>query len=452
VDKITQDIADFAASLRWDDIPEESRRVATEHILDSLGCAIRAEDADGAAIARSFAAEQTSGEFRGRLIGTDRTMAADMAAFINGTAIRYLDYSDTMVPGGHPSDMLAALLSVGAVRGCSGQDLIIAMVIAYEVFARFGESAYIRKQGYDQGLSAALGASAGLARLRGLTVEQIANAVALSAVACLSLRATRGGKLSRWKGSSTAEGVREAVFLTEMAAGGMDGPERPFDGRHGIFEVVTHAPFEFQPFPTVGGPFLTPRASLKYWPVEFNTQIAVWAAKKLREQAPIDQIAGIELGIYWSAWSETGSEPEKWDPQTRETADHSLPYIFARSFVDDGIAIESFDRDKYLDPAIRPVMAKITVVEDDEANAKFPGAVSMRTTATLADGEVITEFAQNAPGHTDNRMTVEQVAAKFRSLVEPSRGSTATEAALAFWSDLAAQPSILPGLELLDRA
>ena len=451
MDKITQDIADFAASLRWEDIPEESRRIATEHILDSLGCAIRAEDADGAAIARSFAAEQTSGAFRGRLIGTDRIVAADMASFINGTAIRYLDYSDTVIPGGHPSDMLAPLLSIGAVRGSSGQELITAMVVAYEVFARLGESAYIRKQGYDQGLTAAIGASAGLSRLRGLSVEQTANAVALSAVAAVSLRATRGGKLSRWKGSSTAEGVREAVFLTEMAAGGMDGPERPFDGRHGIFEVVTHKPFELQPFPTAGGPFLTPRASLKYWPVEFNTQIAVWAAKKLREQSPLDEITGIELGIYWSAWSETGSEPEKWDPQTRETADHSLPYIFARSLVDDGISIESFDRDKYLDPGIRPVMAKITVVEDDEANAKFPAAVAMRTTATLASGEVISDFMQNAPGHSDNRMTADQVAAKFRSLVEPSRGPEAAQAALDFWSDLAARPSILPGLELLDR-
>ena len=450
MDKITQDIADFASGLDYADIPEDSRRIAVEHILDSLGCAIRAEDCDGARIARNLAADQT-GPFTGRLIGRDRTVAADQASFINGTAIRYLDYSDTMIPGGHPSDMLAALLSVGAARGVSGQQLITAMVVAYEVFARFGESAYIRKQGYDQGLCAALGASAGLANLLGLSVRQTAHAVALSAVACVSLRATRGGKLSGWKGSSTAEGVREAVFLTFMAAGGMDGPERAFDGRHGIFEVVTHREFSFEAFPNAGGRYLTPRASLKYWPVEFNTQIAVWAARAVRARASLDDIASIHLGIYWSAWSETGSEPEKWDPRTRETADHSLPYIFARALVDDGIVIESFAPEKYLDESIRPLMAKITVGEDDEANALFPQAVSMRTTVTLVSGEVIEAFDKNAPGHAENRMTAAQVMEKFRSLVAPTRGDEVAGQAIAFWTALESQPSILPGIALLDR-
>jgi 2-methylcitrate dehydratase len=451
VDMITQDISEFAAALRFEDIPAASRQIAIDHIADSLACAIRAEDCEGAVIARKIAVPQSEGAFVGRLIGSDRLLAADMATFINSTMIRYLDFSDTMVPGGHPSDMLGALLAIGGARGLSGEQLITSFVVGYEVFARFGESAYIRKEGYDQGLSAAIATAAALGNLLGLPVPVIANAVALSAVACVSLRATRGGKLSMWKGSSTAEGVREAMFLTALAEGGMEGPERPFDGRHGIFEVVTHRPFEMQAFPTAGGPFLTTRASLKYWPVEFNTQVAVWAAKELRAKAEPDTIESIRLGIYWSAWSETGSEPEKWDPRTRETADHSLPYIFARSLVDDGIAIESFDRDRYLDPDIRPVMAKIAVEEDDEANAKFPQAVSMRTTATLTSGEVIESFMQNAPGHADNRMTADQVSAKFRALVEPSRGTEVTERALEFWLALETQASILPGIAILDR-
>jgi 2-methylcitrate dehydratase len=451
VDRLLDDIADFASGLTFEDVPAQARHIATEHTLDSLGCAVRAEDCASAVIAREIAVDQPVGPFSGRLVGTNRTVPADMAAFINGTAIRYLDYSDTMIPGGHPSDVLGALLSVGASRGVSGRRLVTAMVVAYEVFARFGESAYIRKEGYDQGLTAALGASAGLANLLGLTRQQTANAVALSAVACVSLRATRGGKLSEWKGSSTAQGVREATFLTAMAERGMDGPERPFDGRHGIFEVVTRRPFDLQPFPDAGGPFLTRRASLKYWPVEFNTQIAVWQARKLRSLAAIEDIESIALGIYWAAWSETGSEPEKWDPRTRETADHSLPYIFARALLDDGITIESFDPDKYLDPSIRPLMARITVQEDDEANALFPATVSMRTTASLRSGEVLEDFMSNAPGHAENRMTAEQVSEKFRSLVTPSRGAEVADKALDFWLALEDQASILPGVELLDR-
>jgi 2-methylcitrate dehydratase len=452
VDSITQNISEFARALRFEDIPESSRRIAIEHILDSLGCAIRAENTDGAVIAKRLAAPVTEGSFRGRVIGSSDVVSADMAAFINSAMIRYLDFSDTLVPGGHPSDMLGALIAVAASRGLSGKQLITAFVVGYEVFARFGESAYIRKKGYDQGLTAAIGVSAALGNLLGLSTEVTANAVALSTAACVSLRVTRGGKLSMWKGSSTAEGVREAVFLTAMAEGGMEGPEKPFEGRHGVWEVITQAPFEFRAFPvSQGGEFLTTRASLKYWPVEFNTQIAVWAAKELAAKSPVDEIESVHLGIYWSAWHETGSEPEKWDPQTRETADHSLPYIFARSLVDDGITIESFDRDRYLDPAIRPVMNKITVGEDDAANAKFPGVISMSMRAVLTSGEVVEKVMENAPGHADNRMTEEQITSKFRLLVEPTRGSEAVDGALEFWWNLEAQPSIAPGLDLLSK-
>jgi len=447
MDAMNRQISEFACGLRYEDIPEEIRQIAVQHIVDSLACGYGARDTDAARLARSLA-HPVEGDFAGRMIGSADVVAADLAGFVNTAMIRYFDYSDTMVPGGHPSDCLGGLLAVASGRGSTGRELLTAFVAAYEVFARFGESAYVRKYGYDQGVTVGIALAAGLGNLLGLGVERTAHAVSLAAVTCISLRATRAGTISSWKGAATAEAVRETVFLTALAEKGLTGPERPFEGRHGVWEIVTSKPFEFQPFPDQGGSFMTgTNAHLKYWPVEFNTQVAVWAARELREKVDIDKIREVNLYTYWSAWHETGSEKDKWDPRTRETADHSLPYIFARALVDGGITLATFDPDQYLADDIRVVMNKITVGEDDELNALFPEVIAMKVKAHLDDGKTIEIYQDKARGHALNRMSHDETSEKYRLLVD--LGPDKVEAGLEFWWSLVDQESITPGLDLL---
>jgi 2-methylcitrate dehydratase len=446
VDATTRQISEFAANLTYEDIPEDVRQIAIQHIVDSLACGYGARDCDAAAIARTLAHE-VSGEFTGRMIGSTATVAADIAGFVNAAAIRYFDYSDTMVPGGHPSDCLGGLLAVAAGRGTTGKQLITAFVSAYEVFARFGESAYVRKKGYDQGVTVGIALAAGLGTMLGMDAERIGHAVSLATVTCISLRATRAGTISAWKGAATAEAVRETVFLTALAEKGLTGPPQPFEGRHGIWEIIT-GPFTFRPFPSEGGDYLfLTNAHLKYWPVEFNTQVAVWGARELREKVDIADLESVHLMTYWSAWHETASEKDKWDPTTRETADHSLPYIFSRALVDGEITIGSFDEDKYLAADIRPVMNLVTAGEDDELNELFPRVIAMKIQAKTKSGETIDIYTDKARGHALNRMSPEETSDKYRKLV--TLDDRKVDAGLAFWWSLAEQPSIIEGLDLL---
>src|SRR5689334_21224205 len=152
-----------------------------------------------------------------------------------------------------------------------------------------------------------------------------------------------------------------------LAAEGMTGPDRPFEGRHGLWEQIT-GPFELGPFGGRGGSFKT-SSILKYWPLVGGGQAAVWAALKVRELVAVEDIAAIEVFSYWSTWHEIASEPEKWDPRTRETADHSLPYIFARTLVDGTIGLAAFEPAAYLDPSLRPLMARIRVATDEAIEA-----------------------------------------------------------------------------------
>jgi 2-methylcitrate dehydratase len=145
-------------------------------------------------------------------------------------------------------------------------------------------------------------------------------------------------------------------------------------------------------------------------------------------------IKAIEVFANKFTWFEIGSEPEKWDPQTRETADHSLPYIFARAFVDGPITTRSsFTDDKVRDPALRPLMSKLKVTVDDELEAMLPQMV-LRVTATATDGSEHKVEIVDPLGHPDNPMQDNDIEEKFNAMAEPVLGADRCRRSLdALW-------------------
>jgi 2-methylcitrate dehydratase len=159
----------------------------------------------------------------------------------------------------------------------------------------------------------------------------------------------------------------------------------------------------------------------------------VWAALELRKALAASDIAAVEVFANKFTWFEIGSEPEKWDPQTRETADHSLPYIFARAFMDGPITTRSFTEDKVRDPALRPLMAKLKVTVDDALEAMLP-RMGLRVTATAVDGGLHSVEVFDPRGHPDNPMQDRDIEQKFSAMVEPIIGQERSRLALdALW-------------------
>src|SRR4029077_19520602 len=102
------------------------------------------------------------------------------------------------------------------------------------------------------------------------------------------------------------------------------------------------------------------RCSLKPYPAVIYTQTAIVAGiEGAKEVGALDRIAAIEIATTSRGYQRTGSEPEKWSPDTRETADHSLPYVTARAMFDGDITNESFATEKFRDPAVLAFMQKI---------------------------------------------------------------------------------------------
>jgi 2-methylcitrate dehydratase len=431
MDAVTEKIANYAASTRFDHLTAEAAHAATQRLIDSIGCALGAFDCEPAQIGRRVASGQAPGKYAGRVLCFGESLPAEVATFINAAMIRNLDFNDRY-PGGHPSDCLGALFALAGSMQVDGKSFLASMIVVYEIFARLSDATTLSRRGWDQGYAIGIATAAGVCNLLKLSADVTGHAVGIAATSNLPLRVTRSGELTPWKNVATAYAARNGLFAALLAAEGMSGPGSAFEGRNGLWEKVT-GPFDLTPFPDQGGVYLTPRVQLKYWPIETNGQAAVWAALELRAKTKADELREIEVFTSKFTWFEIGSEPEKWDPKTRETADHSLPYIFARALVDGPILVSSFNDEAVRDPALRPLMQKIKVIPDDAIEALLPAKVLIRVVATTQDGGQHTVEVENPLGHPANPMQDRHIEEKFMALAEPALGKDRSRTALESW-------------------
>ncbi len=432
MDKTTRALADYVVNLEFSQLTASALHQAKRRLIDTLGCAAGGYDSEPAAIARRIAARQ-QGEPAARIIGTGKRTSMEMAAFTNCVMARYLDYNDTYISvgSGHASDMIPACLAVAEAQNASGRDLLLSIVIAYEIYTGLADVVPLRNLGWDQGLFVVLGSAAAASRLLGLTRDQTADALAIAVTANIPTRQTRSGELAMWKGCATAVSARAGIFAALLAADGMHGPTAAFEGRDGVWDQVTKGPFELKRLGGDGVPFGVERTNLKFFPSEYHSQAPVAMAVELRAKINVADIEAINVETYHFAWSEIGSEPEKWDPQTRETADHSLPYLLALGLVDGFIKVDSFSPARMRDPALRQLMQKIKVAENPAFTAQFPAKLVTQLEVVMRGGEKLNVTAQYPKGHAKNPMTDAEVELKFLNLCEPLMDDAQRRALLA---------------------
>ena len=434
MDRTTETLARYVTSLRYGDLSPSAVKEAKRHIIDSLGCAMGGATSEPAVIARRVA-PASGGAPSARLLGDGRATTPEAAAFANSVMIRFLDANDTYITrgSGHPSDMLGAILAAAELRGASGKDFLLATVAGYEVFGALADHVALRDRGWDQGVFVAPASAAGAGLLLGLSVQEMADALAIAITANVATRQTRAGELAMWKGCATAAAAKAGFFAAQLAKAGMTGPTAAFEGRHGLCEQVT-GPFELGALGGAGRPFAIERTNFKFFAAEYHAQAPLAVALALRNKVRVEEIETLDVQIYAMAHSEIGSEPAKWDPQTRETADHSLPYMLAVALVDGRITPASFEPKRYLDPSLRPIMNRIRVAENPELTRRFPGELPSQIDVTTRSGLRFTERAEYPKGHARNPMTDGDVETKFRDLAESVLGrAQAADALETLW-------------------
>ncbi|TMI25836.1 MmgE/PrpD family protein [Candidatus Bathyarchaeota archaeon] len=418
---IAEELSQYAFSVKYSEIPENIVHDSKKRIIDALGCGIGAFNAEPVRFSRRIA-QKAKLKDGSTLLGTGKKSTPDLASFVNGIMVRYFDYNDTYLSRepAHPSDNLGACLSVADSEGASGRDLLLSVALAFEIQCRLCDAADLRHRGWDHVCYGLVSTALASGRLMNLNPEKMTQAVNLSLNSHITMRQVRTGELSMWKGCSFANAGRNGVFSALLAREGMTGPSPIFEGEMGFFKQVS-GPFQIntEDFGGRNGKFRIGETYLKYFPAEIHSQTAIWAALEARKEIEdLNEIVSVEIASHEAGHTILGKDPEKWAPATKETADHSLPYIVAMALLEGKIDNSSYAPKKFKDPKTLDFLKKVTVAEDKDLTAMYPEAVANRVTVKLSSGKVVSKQVNYHKGHPKNPMSDQDVEKKFRTLTK----------------------------------
>jgi 2-methylcitrate dehydratase len=412
-------LARYAENLKYDDLPDEVVRLAKRSILDTIGCAYGGYDAGPSQIAIKLAGETSTRRPATVLISGVKT-SPDLAVFANGVMVRYLDFNDAFVSlthgAGHPSDTIAALLSAAELKGRSGRDLITATVLSYEVFCKIADVYDYLGNGIDHSTITGMAAVVGAGRLMNLTPEQLVHAIGITVGGNTATRQGRSDALSNWKAFAAADACRKAIFALQLAQNGMTGPARVFEGTYGFFKVMGRKPVEP---PQLGEPFGIRRAFTKRFPLgQFSQTVAQAAVEARSSFEKADDIGEVNISVSHSAIKIMADGPDKWKPQTHETADHSIPYAAGLALTYGNIAPEYYE-DPYLhDPRLLDLVSRIKVRPSEEADRMEKEFNLCEMEVVLKSGARKTTRVEYHRGHFKNPMTDAEMEEKFRLMAQ----------------------------------
>jgi 2-methylcitrate dehydratase len=439
VDEIQARLSGFAARLHYEDLDAATIHTAKVRVIDTLGALMGGFSGEPCRAVRDLAARTPQAE-GATVIGTRIVTSPDMAAFVNATTARYVEMNDVYhwpgSSGGHPSDVLTPLLGVAEHVHATGAQLLNAVVLAYEVYLRMSDA--IRTPGFDCANFCCMGAALGAGKLLGLSEEQLAQCLSMAVVPNNALNQARTGHLSMWKAVAAGQSGRAGVFAALLAQAGLKGPNAPFEGKNGWCNHVAKRSFSLETFGGGSTPFkicdtlIKPRASCA------TTISSILAAEKAADKlGRIDAIEKVRVEVYEAAKVGMGTGEHHWNPDSRETADHSIPYVVAASLIDKRHTPASFNDTRLWDPQLRALLPKIEVVANDAftaAYARLPVEHQTRVTIELAGGERLVGEAGGDKGDLSQAKSDAEIAEKFRTLAEGALGVKRVDTALeALW-------------------
>lgn len=436
MDASTQRLVDYALHTRYADLPAELVHATKRRLIDSLACAMGSYHHPLSVEMRDLAS-QYSGMKKAHVWGSGIQTTPEMAAFANGVMLRVGENSDTYIGhggGGHPSDMLSAILATADSCQADGRVVIEACVVAYDVYCTLMNITNFGAKGWDQVIHVVLGAVLGVGKIMGLNRNQLGHAVALALAPNMALRQTRHGELSSWKGCAGANAARNAVFAAVLAQRGVEGPSDIFEGKQGVWMAVTG--FEWPSLKQLTSAHMIARTSLKSLPVCYHIQSAALSALQLHADVQPDDIESIHVETYPAAVEMAAGDPGQWSPRTSESADHSLPYVVATALALGRVEASCFAVSQLQNPLVLQLVKKVRVDTSDAMSALWPQTAPAKVTVRTARGQEFSAEVLYPLGHVQNPMSDAQLSAKFRDMFElKAEGAEQAKAALdALWT------------------
>jgi 2-methylcitrate dehydratase len=454
---VTAELARWAAGLRYEDLDVAAIHAAKRFLLDSLGCALGGwEQADVRVAAEVL--DETAASGPATVMGSGRRLDVLSASLLNALMIRVLDYNDIywQQDPSHPSDLIPAALAMAERRGAGGRELIVGIVLGHELEMRFCEAAVpgIRERGWHHATLTALVSPVVAGRMLRLPWERIQHAIGISGSRHATLGAVTAGKLTMMKNTVDPLATQSGVLAALLAERGYTGPEHVVDGKEGLVQVLGPA-WELDVLTDgLGESWRINRCGMKAFPTEALTHSPISAVLELVRKHALtpDQVEAVEIHTLARA-ADILADASKYDPRTKETADHSLPYVIAAALVDGQVTTRQFEPHRIMDPAIRAQLPKIRAVADPSIEAVFPALQRVRVTIRTRDGRELTEQLDYPKGDPRNPLTDAELRQKFDALAAPVLSTEARDrlAAAVLALDQDGPVSELMSLTVADR-
>ncbi len=389
------------------EISEEIKK----RIVDSLFVSFGAKDAEPVKIAMKMLLP-SKGKLNARIYFTNKKASVDVATFINGCLTRFLDYNDTYLSKEalHPSDNIPALISMGSSKDFDGESLIRSTYVSYQILGALADAVSIRERGWDHVTFISISSAAGLAALLDLDDKKFIHTLNLAINNNISLRQTRAGELSMWKGCTAGNAARNSIFAVMLAMGGFTGPGPIFEGEMGFFKQVSG---EFDLDLTKDRVLKT---MIKNYPVEYHAMSAVEAALHLRKNIK-GFIRRIDITTFDVAYRIIIKDPEKLRPQTKETADHSMPYIVAYTLNYGEPDLDSYDKKFLKDGKIISLIDKMTFKVSEDYNRMYPEYLPVKIDILTNEG-LFSQESTIPKGHFRNPFTWDDLKEKGLRIIK----------------------------------
>jgi 2-methylcitrate dehydratase len=425
----TQDVADLDPA---------AVAMAVNRVIDNAAVATASLRRRPVAVARAQALPHTATP-GARVFGTPpgTRVSPEWAAWANGTAVRELDFHDTFLAAdySHPGDNIPPLLAVAQHTGRTGADLLRGIVAAYEIHVALVKGICLHAHRIDHVAHLSAATACGLGAMLRLPVETVHQAVGQAVHTTTATRQSRKGEISSWKAFAPAFAGKAAVEAVDRAMRGEGAPAPVYEGEDGFLAWMLDGPDAAYTV-SLPGPGEARRAILdtytKEHSAEYQAQAVIDLARRLREKTgPLGAVRDIVLHTSHHTHHVIGSgsgDPQKYDPAaSRETLDHSVPYILAVALEDGTWHHErSYAPERARRPETVQLWRKISTVEDPEWTRRYHDpdprrrAFGGRAVVTLDDGTVIEDELAVADAHPAGARPFDRAGytAKFRTLAE----------------------------------
>ena len=422
---ITEQWAQYALSVKMEEIPKEVVHQAKRLFLDTLACAVGGYDSEVVRVLQQVAASDLQGPQEATVIGSGTKTTALNAILLNGSMVRFLDANDISA-GGHDSEIIPAALAVGERERASGKEVLLSSIIGYEIAGRFfsaiqGSSSVggyfiLEKQGWNADLRAGFIMPPVFGRLLKLNSEQIANAIGIAGSRSFLLGIMDAAE----EENTLAKNIRfpftahMALISTYMAGKGMTGPKRVIEGNAG-FKKSFFSDLDLEKVAAFDDNWMIMKAGTKAFCCCYSTHGHLRATVDLVKEIDLkpEQVEAIKIVTNPRSKWHSGNPDTRRRVHNKETADHSSYYVTAIAILEREVGPEHYTPALYQDPRVLNIMDRVTIEADDCYTAIYPGSrVEVRT----KDGRLYTKEVKHPLGHHLNPMDDSEIEGKFHQM------------------------------------